>query len=58
MHLTAAWASARGLFPSTQLKAMGFITTWHKMPGSKGTCHPNPEIPLSSTLSRGISGLG
>jgi hypothetical protein len=57
-HLAAARASARGLFPSTRLKATGFITTQHKTPGSKGTRHPDPEIPLPGMLGRGISGLG
>ncbi len=42
----------------TQLKATGFITTRHKMPGSKGTRHSNPEIPVPGMRGRGILGLG
>jgi hypothetical protein len=53
VHLAAARASARGLFPSTRLKATGFITTRHKTPGSKGTRHPDPEIPLPGMPGRG-----
>jgi len=48
--------SPKGLFPSTQLKAMGFITTQHKMPGSKGTHHPNPANTCTRDEGRGILG--
>jgi hypothetical protein len=42
----------------TQHKTLGFLTTQDKMPDTKGTRHPNHEIPIPSILGMGISGLG
>jgi hypothetical protein len=42
----------------TRLDMTGILTTQHKMPGTKGTCHPNPEKPLPGMPGRGILGLG
>jgi len=42
----------------TWLNMMGILTTQHKMPGTKGTCHPNPKKPLPGMPGRGILGLG
>jgi hypothetical protein len=34
------------------------LTTRHKMPGTKGTRYPNPEIPVPGMPGMSILGLG
>ena len=45
--LLGAWDVALPAHPTcTRLDMTGFLTTRHKTPATKGTRHPNPEIPL------------
>ena len=51
-------SECKGLVSPTWLKVMGFTTTQHKMPGSKGTYHPNPTNTHIQDKGRGILGQG